>query len=298
MSTKGKSADFDIVVAIDDSPDAPAVARAACTFPWPAGARAHGVVATHTRATMGRPDYVRTAFDRGFHWAADRARRALARRWPDSLVALVDQPPVPAILTTAARLGAGAIVSGWHGHGALRRLLTGGSVSRGLVRGARCSVLVVKGIPRRFRRFVIGIDGSANARRATAFLARLAPPRGASVTLVRVVEPMRLPSLGLMPGAVRASISQGIVAENAARVARARRELEREAAVLVQGEWRVATVVRSGVPLDALLDAAKRAQADVLVVGARGAGGMRSLLLGSVAEGALRHAITSLFIVR
>jgi len=56
--------------------------------------------------------------------------------------------------------------------------------------------------------------------------------------------------------------------------------------------------VRAATPLVGLLDAAKAAQADVLVIGARGTGGVSRLLLGSVAEGALARAPISVLVVR
>jgi len=49
---------------------------------------------------------------------------------------------VEKILQEAARLQADVIVLGSHGHGALRRALLG-SVSEGVLRGARCPVLIV-----------------------------------------------------------------------------------------------------------------------------------------------------------
>ena len=50
-----------------------------------------------------------------------------------------------------------------------------------------------------YHRIVVGVDGSPHSRRAVAFVARLAPPRGGRVTCVRVIEPMRLPSMPFVP---------------------------------------------------------------------------------------------------
>ena len=58
------------------------------------------------------------------------------------------------------------------------------------------------------------------------------------------------------------------------------------------------TVVRSGVPLAELLAAVRADRADVLVLGARGAGAVTHFLLGSVAEAALKHAPVEVLIVK
>ena len=55
---------------------------------------------------------------------------------------LIQGPTVTKILDEARKLGAGAIVIGSHGHGAVYRALLG-SVSEGVVRGAACPVHVI-----------------------------------------------------------------------------------------------------------------------------------------------------------
>jgi nucleotide-binding universal stress UspA family protein len=59
-----------------------------------------------------------------------------------STALLVQGYPAEKILQEAARLGADLIVVGSHGRGALRQLLVG-SVTDGVLRGAKCPVLVV-----------------------------------------------------------------------------------------------------------------------------------------------------------
>lgn len=294
--TRQQRSEFEILVAVDDSRVARGVIHTMLRFPWPAASRAHGVVATGMPWTADSPQYVRTALARGLRLSAARAQRALRQRWPATAVGVVNEPPIAAILTAAGALSARTIVVGWSGHGLLHRMFSGGSVSRAVVRGARCSVLVVKGRPREVRRLVVGIDGSASASAAARFVATLPPPRGGSVTLVSVVEARRLPSLALLPSSTRAFIARGARQEYEARVASAQRELDRLAAAIARAGWKVDTVVRSGTPLVELLATAR--DADVTVVGARGAGGLEGLLLGSVADGVLRHARSSVLVVR
>jgi nucleotide-binding universal stress UspA family protein len=149
-----------------------------------------------------------------------------------------------------------------------------------------------------FRRVVVGLDGSANSRRAAAFVCRLRPPRGGRVTCVRVVEPVRVPSMPLLLGAMRAQIAGQADAVNRIRRATAQRQVEAVAATLRRAGWRAAGLVRTGLPLAGLLAAVRAARADVLVVGARGTGAVTHFLLGSVAEAALKHAPIEVLIVK
>jgi nucleotide-binding universal stress UspA family protein len=148
------------------------------------------------------------------------------------------------------------------------------------------------------RSVVLGVDGSASARRAAQFLARLAPaPRG-TVTAVTVVEAMRLPSLGLLPAGVRVQIAAEARRQEAVTRARALRTVEAAARPAARAGWRVRASVRSGVPLTELLAAVDETAADLLVLGARGVGGLDRLLLGSVAEAALRRSPVPVLIVK
>ncbi|MFI5325458.1 MAG: universal stress protein [Candidatus Rokuibacteriota bacterium] len=149
-----------------------------------------------------------------------------------------------------------------------------------------------------FRRVVLGMDGSAHSRRAVAFLTRMKPPRGGRVTVVRVVEPVRVPSMPLVPSAMRAQIAGQAEAANRSLAAGARRQVEAAAATLARAGWRTRAVARSGVPLAELLAAVRAERADVLVLGARGAGAVTHFLLGSVAEAALKQAPVEVLIVK
>jgi nucleotide-binding universal stress UspA family protein len=284
-----------VLVATDGSAQARAAVAATGRFPWPERTRVRIVVARRTRAEY-RQSILLAALDRSADLAAAAARHALSDRWPDAEVAVVDRTPVDAVLGEARRFGADVIVVGWRGLGAVRRLLMG-SVSRGVVRGADCSVLVVRGRPGDLRRIVIGLDGSPGARRAVAFVARLTPPRGGLVTLVTAVERMAPPSR-VAPRAARAALAQEIARLNEKKSSAARQMFEQASDALGRRGWRTRTAVGNAAPLRSLLTAVDAAHAQLLVVGARGASGVRHLLLGSVAEGALNRCPVPVLVVR
>lgn len=205
--------------------------------------------------------------------------------------------PVQAILHAADRFQADVIVLGWRGHGPVRRFLTG-SVSRGVIRAAKCAVLVVRRAQRDAARVVIGFDGSPNAQRAIDFVSRLTPQKGGEVTVFRAVDQMHVPSHSLAPSGARATVAAEVQRINAEHLARVKKENARAAATLERAGWRVRTATSPGAPLHDLLGVVDSVAADLLVVGARGASGVQRLLLGSVAEGAVNRSRVPVLVVR
>ena len=288
----GKSA-LRVLVATDGSRDARAAITTTLNFPWPARTRVRVISARRTRAEYRR-SLLLAALDRGAEKAAESARRTLSRRWPDVEVGIVDKSPVDGILGEAERFHADIIVVGWRGHGAVRRLLMG-SVSRGVVRAAACAVLVVRRA-QRVSTIVVGVDGSASSKRALALVGRLGPPRGGRVTLVSAVELLTPPPRGRVPGA--ASIAREVRRQNAIRARTAMKSLERAGAELGRIGWHPRTRLVHGEPLRELLGAVAASRAQLLAVGARGTSGIRYLLLGSVAEGALNRSPVAVLVAR
>ena len=209
----------------------------------------------------------------------------------------MEGPPIAAIVQRARNVHADVIVLGWRGHGAVRRLLAG-SVSRGVVRKAPCSVLVVRRAIALAQNVVIGFDGSEQARRAVALLARLKPPVGGGVMLVTAPDLLRMPSHSLLPSDVRGNLAAEVARTNRRRIATARAQLNLASSTLRAAGWKTQLRVVSVDPLRGLLAAVADTNANLLVVGARGVNGLERILLGSVAEGALDHSPAPVLVVR
>jgi nucleotide-binding universal stress UspA family protein len=287
---------FHVLIATDGSVAAKAAVATAVRFPWPDGSRAFGVVAKQGPAEYRR-SILLAALDRTADLAATNAARALSRRWPDAQIRVVDASPVDAIVREAVRLRADVIVMGWRGDGAVRRLLTG-SVSRGVVRRAPCAVLVVRRALRDLRHIVVGFDGSADARHGVELTSSLNPPRSGRVSLFTAVESMYVPSQALVRPDTRAAISAEVTRINEERLAVAHQALNRATRTLTRAGWKVDRVVTTGAPLRDLLATVAKKRADLVVVGAKATTGVRHLLLGSVAEGALNRSPVPVFITR
>ncbi len=136
-------------------------------------------------------------------------------------------------------------------------------------------------------RIVVGMDGSAPARQAALWAAHEAQARGRGLTLVHSVLP---PSAGSAfgPGF---PIGLDVMTDIEASV---REELEAEAATLPATD--VLVHVEVGSPSGVLLAASE--SASLIVLGSRGHGGFRGLLLGSVGAQVTAHAECPVAVIR
>src|SRR6266545_2727989 len=103
--------------------------------------------------------------------------------------------PIEEILKAARTRAADLIVLGAKGHSNLGLILVG-SVSQGVVQHATKPVLVARPGSENtdLREIIVGYQGSPAARRAVAFLERLALPDDAHLHLVDVIEPFGVPT--------------------------------------------------------------------------------------------------------
>lgn len=187
------------------------------------------------------------------------------------------EAPVDAILDLAGELGAGLVVMGSRGMGAVGRL-TLGSVSEGVVYDASIPVLVVRGGEEAWppRRLVVGDDGSEAARQAGELAASICSPFGASGLLLRAYPE---PPGGEEPARVlREEMRRG-----AEELDRRAAEMER----LLGGRPEIRVV--SADPTQAILDAAEEGGRSALVaMGHRGLGVVRRVMVGSVSAKVLK----------
>jgi nucleotide-binding universal stress UspA family protein len=141
-------------------------------------------------------------------------------------------------------------------------------------------------------RVVVGIDGSDTSRRAARWAAHEARLRGAKL---EIVSAWHVPLYGYAHVGSVTAISEDIVKgliENAeGHLAEVAREAQVEA-----GGIALETIAAEGQPANVLLKISEGA--DLLVVGSRGLGGFRELLLGSVSQQCAQHASCPVVIIR
>ncbi|MEH0985617.1 universal stress protein [Micromonospora sp. CPCC 205556] len=183
-----------------------------------------------------------------------------------------DGPPALVLQERSAR--AGLLVLGSRGHGGFTGLLTGSTVLA-VTAHAHCPVVVVREAGAgAVGPVVVGVDESEPSRVALRFAVEHAARREAPLRVVRVSEPPgRAPDHDVE---VEAARERAAVRDAVARC----REDFPDVAVTVD--------VTPGNPAAVLVEASRDAQ--LMVVGSRGRGGLRGMLLGSVSQQLLQHA--------
>src|SRR5664280_565535 len=131
---------------------------------------------------------------------------------------------------------------------------------------------------------VVGVDGSSNGLHAVAWAAPHASQMGA---VLRILAAWLPPTL-LVP------VFAGIPKDGSDRAVDHAHRAEQLASEVAPGLAIEIEVVELP-PIQALMDASRGA--DLLVVGRRGLGGLRGLLLGSVSQHCAEHALCPLVVV-
>jgi nucleotide-binding universal stress UspA family protein len=140
-------------------------------------------------------------------------------------------------------------------------------------------------------RIIVGVDGSEGARRALDWAVKEARHHGAKLVAVHA---WHVPPLVTGLGPFDAPVS--LDADTLDRIEKSAKQLlEHELAAVETSGVEVDRLVEPRNPADALLEAASNA--DLLVVGTRGHGGFRGLLLGSVSQQVSHHAPCPVVIV-
>jgi nucleotide-binding universal stress UspA family protein len=278
-----------IMVASDGSPDASNAIEWLMHFPAPADASVE-VVTVIPRQIFDEVNVrtpwseLRAETERGL----EAARGRLARRWPTATARLLYGDPREAIPEAVQEAGVDLIVLGARGLGAMASFLLG-SISLGVARHAPCAVLVCKGPARPLRSVTIAVDGSPDSSAAFAFFSALPLPKELAAHLVGVVQP-----LGRYPSSAPDIVTPALISALKQYEEDLRKELEaplRDAASVLQPRLARATVATPiGLPAEAILREAKSSGSDLIVVGARGLGPLKRVLLGSVSESVLGHA--------
>ena len=222
--------------------------------------------------------------DEGAHRILDRAaQRARARRDDlDVAVAVPWGPPAGALVRLSEN--AARVVVGAPAHGRLERILLG-SVALPVVAHAHCPVAVVPSdtVVATPRRILVAVDGSDARGRAAELAFSIAETAGAGITCVLGWN------IEVQDGFVvteRSSSRWDAVVE---RYTALGHRVTDPVAARHPGVP-VDIVVRHGSPANAVVEVAVERDVDLVVLGRRGAGGFRGLLMGSVSRRVVEHA--------
>jgi nucleotide-binding universal stress UspA family protein len=192
--------------------------------------------------------------------------------------------PARGLHELAEEIGADLILVGSARHGRVGQILAG-NTGTALLHGSPCAVGIAPSGYRdhsgdRIASIAVGFDGSEESGLALIAATQLAQKTGAKVKLVAVAEPPPV-SLGKGGNAGRYELTEAIQEEMRNRLTEGREAVPDD----IESE---ATLI-TGDPVEALVDVAQ-ARGTLLVVGSRGYGPLRRVLLGSVSTQLVRSA--------
>jgi nucleotide-binding universal stress UspA family protein len=138
------------------------------------------------------------------------------------------------------------------------------------------------------RKILIAVDSEPVAASAADLGVELGRSLGAEVALIHVIDSSLTygADTGISPSELIAQAQQ----EGKRLLAGFRQRLSPQSAIL--------EFVVAGTPSDEIIKAAKEWSADLIVTGSHGRRGMQRVLLGSIAEGIMRHAPCPILVVR
>ena len=293
------------LLAIDGSSESVLALETTASLTWPPGAQLEVLTVLPTESEWyGGPwefgvayvpsDDVRDRLRIDREALLERAVERLRRPGIRVAARLVTGRAASVIVDVAQEIGADIVILGARGHGAIERAFLG-SVSAEVVDQTHCSVLVAR--TPSARRILIGTDGSDVATSAIAFVggSRLFESSTARVIYAVDVDPSWW--MGFTPGDGAFAVDPYVSVVDEGRVHGDRVTLA--AATLLRSDGLdTSTVVHEGPAAAAIVQEARTWNADLVVVGTRGNGLMRRLLLGSTARSVLNHAAASVLIAR
>jgi nucleotide-binding universal stress UspA family protein len=138
----------------------------------------------------------------------------------------------------------------------------------------------------------VAVDGSFHSTFSIQALAHFAPPE--ELTLIHALH---LPDLNypLITPELRSEAQEEITAQ----LRREGEDLLEKARTLLPSDFsRIQPVHQIGHPVDVIVETARAAHCQLLILGARGLGPLKELMLGSVSHRVLMHAPCSLMIIK
>jgi nucleotide-binding universal stress UspA family protein len=202
---------------------------------------------------------------------------------------IADLSPSRALHTLSEREGASLVVIGSSHHGAVGRVFAGTTAER-LLHGSPCPVAVAPlGFARdgSISRIVVGWDRSAEATAALNGAVAIARAVGGELRIVEILDIQWAGTPAIIPGS-----GAELAAQQPA--ARARASLD-EVVASLPGDVHVETAVVLGNPVGDLVRQSE--DADLLVLGSRGYGPRRAVLLGGVSGRVVRKAACPVIVV-
>ncbi len=289
-----------LIVALDGSPQASLGPRWVASMPLSAADQVLVTSIVEAPVLLGAWGYVRTPAMAEFYADAWEESKLEARRVVEAGAAVCAESggavrttvreghPVSELTALVEEVGADLLVVGPHGRGRLESILLG-SVSQSLLHAMPTSILVAREPTTAPQRVLLAFDGSPHSLAAVRFVARFPLPPGVRIDVLAVVDGLH--SQYAEHGAADLRDLVALDRRGAAEV------IAQAVEVLEAAGKTARSAIRHGDPKREILAAAHERESDLIVMGARGVGGFRAMILGSVSRAVSKAALCSTLVV-
>jgi len=287
-----------IMIALDGSDASEISIQEVVSRPWPKDSEFSLISAVDPFFFVRSPMLLAEAKKSTENALNDNAQKLKAAGWQTSFEVVVENPR-HVIYRLAEEFHVDLILLGSRGRSSFERLMLG-STAQAVLRHAHCSVEIVRA-PRTTSatstpamKILIPTDGSASAQHALKSFASRPWPTGSQCKVISCPEYPVL--IGEYPFFVQEHLTEIIKASED----HARESIEKSVSLLQTSGLSVQTEVTEpkDTPANAILSAAEKWQANLVVIGSHGRRGFDRLVLGSVSESVAMHAHCSVEVVR
>ena len=238
-------------------------------------------------------------------WLAQYLHEVVARvaRISDVAVSfvIIDGQPSKRLVEHAKRSHADLMVMSTHGRGALSRAWLG-SVADHVLKGVAIPILLVRAdesgstdLSRNIKlnHVIAAVDGSELAEQSLGWAARIAKQTGATLTLLRAVEPPTpLASADMAPAMVDFSTTMRQDQEDAEAYLSGLGQRLRDGGIKVETR-----ALAGSHPAQGILDFSLQHDVDLIIIATHGRTGVARLVLGSVADKVVRGSHTAVLLI-
>jgi nucleotide-binding universal stress UspA family protein len=287
-----------ILLAVDSSPESDLAVKDVGARPWPPNTTVEVLSVVEPVYAPDVASLTEILNEKANQVAQTAAQRLRSSGIESPTTLVLSGNPKAAIVDHAAEICADLIVVGSHRSTTGRQFLRG-SVARGVVRFAPCSVEVarVETGPGPMK-ILLATDGSHYSEVAARSIAERPWPAGTTVRVLSVAEqPIRL-SKAVDRHRFDPEVMDRLQKESIKRAKEAVKFAEK---IISEGRLLSAsgtTAVSSAVPKQLILNEARDWGANLIVVGSHGLRGITRLLLGGVSEAIAMHALCSVEVIR
>jgi nucleotide-binding universal stress UspA family protein len=145
-------------------------------------------------------------------------------------------------------------------------------------------------------KILLASDGSTNSFKAAEEVAKLAGSLNAEVTVISVVHEM--PFFGGHEGLISRQAPTLQSSMNEIMEKTTKEVLQKTEAFLKEKGVKVVTKLGKGNPAEIIMETAAEGNFNLIVMGSRGLGGMKEMLLGSISNKVAHLAKTSVLIIK